>query len=1632
MNKIKFVWSLSLMLLALTAGCSESGSSDTPVNPPKEDDPIKVDDPYINVLRSMDSNSSCTLDSDCQEGSFCFQKLCAIECNESISCDSGFVCDISRGRCVTDEYVAEAAKVMKQIEDAGESMSSDEKNALLAALEHKAMTSTDVVTTVIGQKNTQSQNVNNIALASRVPTAVWMSVDKGKLTVSLENNVGDIQYLARLHDGRIPVLKKAKAVQNANGSWNYSFDIDATSLSQSKKHLLRDGRDDSGMDSVEIVSGIGNYEAALLEHPEVHNIYGGYVVPSNVLSGIDLPIRMAIVTEPANPKNFAEIQKLTVYLPVSGSDIFSPENVDVDASGKITEKWASVEINSKDIAANCHNDKECFAAVFSTNDFAPYNSILFDKDSHVNRNIRIEFDDYSPDSMSFSGKLIDRLEGLYRESKMDANGNVERHWNVAQMDGNFMVVYKDTFDPEAVSVHSYAGSNVDNLGLRDISENPKVVCSNDAFNAFKDLITPQDCSSLEGIEKTTCENIHTCHDLLDLNGFLALDASVQYDCLTHVINQINNDETRLSYVLEQVLVADVSSNPENKVVEVCGTEVGNFEDFRNVCASSTCGLCKERPELICAADLLANLYHQGSGLSIENKTSLMNYWASVVNEYSLPFQYLAWNDDTDIRKQWLTGAVYSRTFAASLMEDFNQDLLENYRTKVMDVQRGIMGKQFNQLALEMLSSSLVDASNQKVTEMSSSRNGILSQMGSVWESVASSLGLSSRRHDVITQNDAERLKAASELKPYLFDLYFAGLVESNLNLNADQGSLNATYGTNLASIISKLESLDQPFESLVFMRDGEIFVDTRLETDKKETALDRVSTTAKEAVESAVTKRKEVFAQMTEKNKKVLSVNDSYLSALESIRAEIVSLCGYPSDCKDDNRKTCALFTEPGFCGFSLSSVSTQPVDPLQIDESGDSSLTISQVTDYADCIKALQDKAAKDDIEMSAEAMSKQCGGGALELDSDDISYSDDVNTSKAGIAILAYRKADQEYRAALSEYEVMKQKVENNFVTLDAYAKNIQSWYNDRAKLLEKIQNNMADIKALDAGLVDINAQKAAEELKSAQNSYEEQKSMLIAWEALTAASQIASNALSTLTNRYNMLASISADTAKYYEFAGLVGASVGATAVSAQMISLRNALNASVAFDRVSANKSLAKTLSTGTVQFISSGLSFKSQLDSAKIQKDLKENIDKIKTNISVSGNNLSADEVQALINELEHNNALFAYQNEHENEYLQDIQELEKLRNEYKNAALDLISLVDQVLTKEVALGRAALNYYQIVQQAQLLSGQYDSKLARYKEHTNMMFSASAFFQYASDLEDVESYIEFARNDLSDYLTAVEYMTVRPFVELRRSIYTARGTNDFEELYEQISDLRNKCGSGEPSTNKVAISLRKRMNIADASVDGLTAAERFHQMLAKGALPVNAQARYTTAGTLGEKLKGGFYSGSFSLTSNFANIADSCNAKIDEIRVRFISIPGKKIRSNDVTPSISLFYGGQGQLLSCHSKIEAIVSSIGSRTSFGKYSTFTGKPFADGINAGIYDVGKYENYKLSDDVEFSNVTAYSGLQGYPLMATYTIVFDPQEGENSKIIWDNVADIELQIKYTTGSLGMNSNTCKYDIQ
>ena len=132
------------------------------------------------------------------------------------------------------------------------------------------------------------------------------------------------------------------------------------------------------------------------------------------------------------------------------------------------------------------------------------------------------------------------------------------------------------------------------------------------------------------------------------------------------------------------------------------------------------------------------------------------------------------------------------------------------------------------------------------------------------------------------------------------------------------------------------------------------------------------------------------------------------------------------------------------------------------------------------------------------------------------------------------------------------------------------------------------------------------------------------------------------------------------------------------------------------------------------------------------------------------------------------------------------------------------------------------------------------------------------------------------------------------------------------------------------------------------------------------------------------------------------------------------------------PSVRLFYGGQTQLLSCHARINTIVSSLTPYSTYGIFSTFSTDPFEDSIYVGIYEVPEGENYVFNNTTAFNDVTRFDGLNSLPLMSTYSIMIDPFDGSNNSVNWNNVADIEVQFNYTTGILGSDYDSkCRYDL-
>ena len=1600
------------------SGCSDDDKKNDTENPGGSGNQPPGSEDVVAVWKAaLQSTSGCQLDSDCVKGSFCYHSTCTKQCDENTPCAAGYLCSEDTGRCVDKNALTRKNKLR--------SLKDSEKSAIdQVEADISEESASNVISTVIGQTNAAGEKIEKIDFLVNMPSAVQVTKGDKTVTVSFttSNDIGTVHYILRdinenaASDLQTAAVEKKEVTVGGKtiDTWTYSFVLPCAKA----------GSETPENETYTIDSAAGAFVVTVRPRPSASGTYAGYVAPTSVLSGIDLPLRMAVKTLPETPASFADIDSIEVMLPSSTNDLFSP------VTAGESETWLKVSA-SKTPSSQCKAEKPCFAAVFSSNDFVVPGSKLIHSALKINRSIRIEITHYDSKSQTISGVLVDDLTGLYRVKDASTSG-VDRVWNVADMVGEFSLSREGKI-PESTAAHEAA-----NMELRGISDEPVAVCND---NSIKDLfaLVPKssklECETIPGctqayldgcaadINLCSIDDVEVCQKSLNckaeveaynasaakcvltsVDGYNKLSTAERSFCLLAASDAILSDESRVSAILSAVLT-NKDKTVGFKVDTACNDagEIKTFSDFTKACMKEGCGLCADRPEIACAADLTARVYlNLDSTTPVSEKASLMDAWLDLMHESYLGQQYVAWSQDTKIRRDWLEGAVYPGTFAPNVMDDFNETLLNRFRTSVLDANHNVMAKQFSQTSLEMLGQALEDTSDEGITKLSSARNAVLSELSDTWQSVAEGLALAARRHDVLTQNDAKRIETAKELRTYLFDLYFAGLVESNINLAADQGSLNASYGANLSNIVNKLESLDQPFESLVFMRDGEVFVDNRLQTDTTTTALGTRMKTAQSSVEAAKAYRKEVFDKQDAKELKESELQDSFLTSLGAMRTELVNLCGYPTDCKD--KKTCEINTDMYYCGFAVAST----------DLGGDFANESFAVTTSAD-----------------------------------------DVKPSQAGLAILDYRQALYDYNSAKSEKEALEQKLLNNEAYYQSYKNNIETWNNARIKLIADIKTNLDKIGEYEDLIGQLDDMELQAELKAASDSASKQQSALNSWDKLAKANLGTSTSMTTVafaagegarwTEFSERLLQDTADDLNWTALltntsltpAGVAITGTTKAATEAGSVAIKALRSVSYGLQSAQAAADYAKEIANLQFEYQIDKIDRQNDVDLANVEKNLQQTLVALRTKAQTlkdkDGNDVSAkrSDLEAEIKELEEkieNLKMTAAQQE---QYGRDCNDLAALRTEFDNLKLDLASKQYIVYVKQIGVYKALMNYLNIVQHAELVKGQYNAKNARFQSMMNLVNAPASVFQYAKDLESVEFFIESARNDLSDYLAAIEYLTVRPFVELRRAIYTARGTNELEKIFAQLEDLTTKCGTGAESQNQVTISLRNRMGIDGADYNGITPADRFHYALQTSELPISTQTRYIVGSKFSDKLiAGSYFNGTFNISSSFANIGNTCNAKIDKIQVRFVSKPGTKIReSGDSIATVSLIYGGQGQLLSCHDKIEAIASSIGPRTTYGEYSTFNTKPFSDGINVSLFDAD--ENYKLTQDVQFNDVSVHTGLKGYPLMGTYTVLFDPSMGENKGINWNNVADIELRITYTTGSLGQNSNNCQYEI-
>lgn len=281
------------------------------------------------------------------------------------------------------------------------------------------------------------------------------------------------------------------------------------------------------------------------------------------------------------------------------------------------------------------------------------------------------------------------------------------------------------------------------------------------------------------------------------------------------------------------------------------------------------------------------------------------------------------------------------------------------------------------------------------------------------------------------------------------------------------------------------------------------------------------------------------------------------------------------------------------------------------------------------------------------------------------------------------------------------------------------------------------------------------------------------------------------------------------------------------------------------------------------------------------------------------------------------------------------------------------------------------------------------------------------FSRANKVIQAESRLERAKRGLMNWLVALEYYAVRPFMDQRIQILLARNPYQLEEIAAKLSELQSKCG-GQVNEQVSELSLRAdllridqpwRDVVRDVVVEP---GARLRQMMREGSISVDRRVRYTadqSVGALLERTDGSVLATSFGIDiEDFANLEATCNAKVTSVEIQLV---GEGLGEGQ--PTVSLLYDGSAELQSCQPGIDAYVDQFGPETTrFGSRTqiTTTGRSISPVAGVNVFPEG----------------APNTSLAGLPLASEYTVLIDTNIGENAGFDWSKLEDVRLRLTYS----------------
>ena len=1029
-----------------------------------------------------------------------------------------------------------------------------------------------------------------------------------------------------------------------------------------------------------------------------------------------------------------------------------------------------------------------------------------------------------------------------------------------------------------------------------------------------------------------------CAGIIDRASFEEASASSRASCALELSSKALGGQTIRS-LLHALLDPD-QPNPGGM----------SFREFIEACASETNPLCQPSEELLCSRDLVAHAYRDADA-SGPTMAHLATAYDETTREAFIGRQLAAFQVDTESRLKWLRSSE-APLFLAGALRDYNEEILRAWKADVLDAHLdGIFG-QLDSAGLAVLGRSSTDP------VAIAKRKDLLMEVANSWRAGMDALVLLTSRWNVLHQGDSQRARSAAEVRTTAFRLYASAAIIQELSREVGATYLVAEFGAGFSALMRELNRLSLPFDQLIFARDAEVVAARSLDPSvDSRSLLKEMEATAREALAAATESIDLVLdeAQANDVNEATLA--SRYEDQLLSLRNELIQLCGLPEGCTPadvGSDPLCQIPTQVGRCGFAMRRGEEQVALPLG------------------------------------------QGDKGAV---------------SDAGIALLALQASILGAQEAEERLQAHAQVTTLEAATTTAFAEKVQEWDRKRRSVAREVDGLLEDIAQLRNDTLNQSLETVRTEQAIRQRAYEVQKAAVEEWNTIRVDGvnedmtklgtimglEIGSAAMSYAGARIDLFAKIVKQGMP--EVAGPTTDAAAPARMGIRTVAfIASSIMGSTAFVLDSVAKSVENDLAR---QKALREANFAHMSDLAELKAMATENqIASVEAHLRTLQlrNDREEAAITALIDALRRN---LAMDQAHE----RDLMELRDRRDALRIQMIDALGLSYQAGQADLTARQKELAYFEVVQKAQLIEGRFRNMQVRWQSLDSLLGSADVLFSFANRMARAESRLDHARRSLEDWLVALEYYAVRPFVSQRMAILLARNPTQLEAIANEFLRLQLVCG-GPTTLQTLDVSVRDGMlgmgfEAGAGAEQGVSPGERFRALLRRAETPAQGRIAFSPVETIGQRLdRGGIWALDFDVSiDGFANLARSCNAKLDSIAVQLV---GDDLGAGQ--PVVSVVHHGSSRLRSCQPGIREYVSQFGpGATAFAPITSFetAGRTISPVAGIGSFGEGRTWNKTL---------------EGVPFSAGYSLLIDLEHPSNQAIRWDRLEDVRLQFRYT----------------